>query len=347
MQDIITIYDIAAVAHVSPSTVSKALNGRSDVSIKTRKHVIKVASKMGYHPNAQARSLKLKKSYLIGVVFEDEQQSVSLDHPLFLPLMVTFKSIMEKNGYELIFLSHGSLYEGENLIAHAFSRQVDALFLLSFYPRDISSCIALSRGLPMVCCDSIIPGIPSVITDNIEASKNAVAYLYGLGHTRIAHIAGPLSNGLTIAGDERLEGYIRGLEACGLPYDDSLVARAVNWSAEAGKLAFKTIYEMARGDFTAVYAAADIYIMGLRQYCIENNMMIPKDLSVVGFDDAPWAQYVEPGFTTFKQDEKVLGETAANILLDLIGGGVQDGVIRIPAILKSRGSCQENIFTRS
>jgi DNA-binding LacI/PurR family transcriptional regulator len=347
VQDIVTIYDIAAAAHVSPSTVSKALNGRNDVSIKTRKHVIKVASKMGYHPNAQARSLKLKKSYLIGVVFEDEQQSVSLDHPLFLPLMVTFKSLMEKHGYELIFLSHGSLYEGENLVAHAFSRQVDALFLLSFYPRDISSCIALSRGLPMVCCDSIIPGIPSVITDNIGASEKAVAYLNSLGHTKIAHIAGPTSNGLSIAGDERLEGYLHGLEACGLPYDDTLIARAANWSADAGKVAFKTIFERTRGDFTAVYAAADFYVMGLRQYCIENNMVIPRDLSVVGFDDAPWAQYVEPGFTTFKQDEKVLGETAANILLGLIDGGSQDGVIRIPAIMRTRGSCQKKLFTRS
>jgi len=341
MLEVITIYDIAAAAQVSPSTVSKALNGRKDVSIKTRKRIIQIAARMGFHPNAQARSLKLKRSYLIGVVYEGEDQRVSLDHPLFLPLLISFKSRMEKNGYELIFLSHGSLYEGENLVAHAFSRQVDALFLLNFYPQDISSCIALSRGLPMVCCDSIIAEIPSVITDNIGASENAVSYLYGLGHKKIAHIAGPPSNGLSIAGDERLQGYRRGLEACGLPYDDNLVERAVDWSPEAGKLAFQIILKKSKGDFTAIHAAADYYVMGLRKSCMENNIAIPGDLSVVGFDDAQWTEYVEPGFTTFRQDKKVLGETAADILLSLISGENHDGVTRIPATLINRGSCRK------
>jgi LacI family transcriptional regulator len=338
--DAITIYDIAKAAHVSPATVSKALNSRHDVSDSMREHVHQIALEMGYHPNAQARSLKLRRSYLIGVVYEEEGQWVSLDHPLFLPVLNAFKKRMEHSGYEIMFLSRGSMFQGGNLLSHVFSRQLDGLLLLDFSPKELPGLLEASVKIPIVACDSVVSALPSVVTDNASAAQQAVRYLFSLGHTRIAHIAGP-SGGVSPAGSERLEGYVKGLQECGLPYDVSLVEQAQDWSPRSGKSAFDGLLVKNNGmTFDALFVAADSYIMGILKTCAQMGVSIPKDLSVIGFDDAQWTGFLQPGFTTFKQDKELLGDTSAGILLDLIDGKKRDGLTRIPAELIIRGSCK-------
>jgi len=336
---VITIYDIAKAAKVSPSTVSKALNSRHDVSDAMREHVHQIALEMGYRPNAQARSLKLKRSYLIGVVYEEEGQWVSLDHPLFLPVLNAFKRRIESNGYEIMFLSRGSMFKGESLLSHVFSRQLDALLLLDFSPSELPALLQAAEKIPIIACDSVVPTLPSVVTDNVDAAQQAVEYLYSLGHTRIAHIAGPLG-GVSPAGSERLEGYRKGLERCGLPFDSTLVEQAEDWSPQSGKSAFEKLLMKTEGlTFNGIFVAADFYIMGILQTCAQMGISIPKDLSVIGFDDAQWVEFVQPGFTTFRQDKELLGDTSAKILLDLLDGKERSGLIRIPAELITRGSC--------
>ena len=337
--DIVTIYDIAKAAHVSPATVSKALNSRHDVSDAMREHVHQIASEMGYRPNAQARSLKLKQSYLIGVVYEEDGQWVSLDHPLFLPVLNAFKRRMESNGYEIMFLSQSSMFKGGGLSSHIFSRQLDGLLLLDFSPGDLPALLEVAQKIPIVACDSVVPSLASIVTDNVLAASQAVVYLHSLGHVRIAHIAGP-AKGVSPAGAERLQGYKQGLELCGLPYDDTLVAQAEDWSPQAGKTSFERLLLKHKGkDFSGIFAAADFYIMGILQTCAQLGVSIPNDLSIVGFDDAQWTGFVQPGFTTFKQDKELLGDTSARILLDLLEGKGSVGLIRIPAELVIRGSC--------
>jgi DNA-binding LacI/PurR family transcriptional regulator len=170
------------------------------------------------------------------------------------------------------------------------------------------------------------------------AAEQAVKYLHDLGHTRIAHITGPMG-GVSPAGYERFEGYRNGLNICGLPFEQNLVEHAENWSPQAGREAFERLLAKNRLSFNAIFTAADFYIMGILQTCEEKGISIPKDLSVVGFDDAQWTEFVHPGFTTFRQNKEKLGDTSAHILLDQLDGKECGGLIRIPAELITRGSC--------
>lgn len=337
MSDTVTIYDIAKVVGTSPGTISKALNGRHDVGDTLRERIIETAASMGYRPNVHARGLKMKKSWLVGMVY-GEDESDSLEHPLFLPIMNAFKRQMEHFGYELLFLSQHSKFIGDSLLSHAFSRQVDGLLLMNVAEHATRSFVTASNAIPMVACDAIVPSLSSVITDNIMASKEAVGYLYGLGHRNIGHIAGP-ANPVTVGGDERLEGFVQGMHELGLLDANQYVVRAEGWTPNHGRDAFVKLMQR-HPDITAVYYAADFYVMGMLQVCRDKGIRIPTDISVIGFDDVQWTAFVEPGFTTFRQNKEQLGTVAANRLLAAMDGEQSIDIVRIPAELVVRGSCR-------
>lgn len=332
----VTIYDIAKAVGTSPATISKALNGRHDVSEALRKRVIETATTMGYRPNVHARGLKMRQSWLVGVVY-GEGEADELEHPLFLPIMNAFKHTLEQHGYELLFLSQHSRFVGDNLLSHASSRQVDGLLLMNVPHHAIDSLLEAAKGIPMVSCDAIVPSMTSVVTDNVAASEEAVRYLYQAGHRIIGHLGGP-SNPIAVAGDERFSGYERAMHAFGLHDLDRLEVRAGEWTPAHGQTAFNRLLEQAP-DITAVYCAADFYVMGILQVCKERNIRIPQDLSVIGFDDVQWTGFVSPGFTTFRQDKQTLGRIAAEQLLATMADEAESRVIRVPAELIIRGSC--------
>lgn len=334
----VTIYDIARKVGSSPATVSKALNGRPDVNDVTRAHIIAAASELGYTPNAHARGLKMKKSWLIGVVYSDGEVSLPLDHPLFLPLLDSFKRKVESEGYELLFFSGNSPLVGDNLIAHCCSRQVDGVLLVNIDHVDETAVGVAAQDIPMVSCNLVLERIPSVITDNIQAAKQAIGYLYSLGHRRIAHVAGPMQKHV-VAASERLEGYRLALQELGLPYDDSLVVEASSWSPEAGAAAFCRLLVNKESLPTAVFFASDSLMMGALPVAEANNLLIPKELSVIGFDGAQWTNFLGGGYTTFQQQAALLGATSAQVLLDEMNGMPRTDIVRIPAELKTRSSC--------
>lgn len=115
-----------------------------------------------------------------------------------------------------------------------------------------------------------------------------------------------------------------------------------DWSPQSGRIAFeKLLGKTQEAAFNGIFAAADFYLMGILQTCDKLGISIPKDLSVVGFDDAQWVGFVLPGFTTFKQDKELLGDNSAGILLDKLNGEPRTGLIRIPAELITCGSCMQ------
>jgi DNA-binding LacI/PurR family transcriptional regulator len=334
----VTIYDIARKAGVSPATVSKALNGRPDVNDVTRSHIIAAAAELGYTPNVHARGLKLKKSWLIGVVYSDDGVSLPLDHPLFLPLLDSFKREIEADGYELLFFSDNSPLVGNNMIAHCCSRQVDGVLLVNVDNVDAPAVSSAANDIPMVSCNLVLDGVPAVITDNFSAASKAVEYLYSLGHRRIAHVAGPMQTHV-LAASERLAGYKAALEACGLAYDPSLVVVADAWTPEAGAEAFSRLLVGKDSSLTAVFFASDSLMMGALPLMKEHNLFSPDDLSVIGFDGAQWTQFLGGGYTTFRQQAGLLGSTSARLLLEKIDGASRADIVRIPAELVIRNSC--------
>jgi LacI family transcriptional regulator len=335
MSRVITIYDIAKAVGASPATVSKALNGRRDVSDAMRDKIIKKAAEMGYRPNVNARGLKMKKSWLVGIVYGSDMHD-TLEHPLFLPIMDAFKRQMEMHGYELLFLSQSSKFIGDSLFSHAFSRQVEGLLLINVSPETANLFKHSATHIPMVSCDGIISSMTSVLTDNESAGIEAVDYLYKMGHRSIGHIAGPVGM-IATAGEERKRGFKLGLERCGLVYDESQVVTAKGWTFKAGRDAFMQLLNQ-NPHMTAVFCAADFYLMGVLDVCKERNLTIPQDMSVIGFDDLQWTAYMNPGFTTFRQDKEMLGKLSADRLVENINGEHRKEIIRIPATLVIRDS---------
>lgn len=337
---VVTIYDIAKKVGVSPATVSKALNGRHDVNDTTRAHIIAAASELGYTPNVHARGLKMKKSWLVGVVYSGGGVSLPLDHPLFLPLLDSFKQNVEADGYELLFFSGNSPLVGDNMVAHCCSRQVDGVLLVNVDNVDAQAISAAAQDIPMVSCNLVLDGVPAVITDNFGAAYRAVEYLFSLGHRRIAHIAGPIQKHV-LAASERLAGYKAALDALGLQYDPSLVIEAEAWSPEAGAAAFSRLLVSKDSCFTAIFFASDSLMMGALPMMEKHNLFSPDDLSVIGFDGAQWTQFLGGGYTTFRQQAGMLGSTSARLLLDKINGDPRTDIVRIPAELVIRHSCAE------
>ncbi|MFA6689013.1 MAG: LacI family DNA-binding transcriptional regulator [Sphaerochaetaceae bacterium] len=334
----VTIYDIARKAGVSPATVSKALNGRQDVNDVTRAHVIASATELGYVPNAHARGLKMKKSWLVGVAYSDGGVSMPLDHPLFLPLLDSFKRIMEAEGYELLFFSDTSSLIGNNMVAHCFSRQVDGVLLVKLLDIEQNALRTAAQDIPMVSCNLLIDGIPAVITDNFRAAYQAVEYLYSLGHRRIAHVAGPLDS-LAVAGPERLAGYRAALADLHLESDASDFVESKGWAPDDGAEAFLQLLDRKDRLFTAVFFASDAMMMGAMPVMERLGLSCPDDLSLIGFDGAQWTEYVGGGYTTFRQQAELLGVSCARSLLRQLDGDEVEPIVRIPAELVARHSC--------
>ena len=335
MSKTITIHDVAKAVGASTATVSKALNGRKDVSAEMRDKVLKTAMELGYRPNVSARGLKMKKSWLVGILYGFGMLS-TLEHPLFLPIMDAFKRRMEQYGYELLFLSGASNFVGNDLLTHMSVRHLDGVLLMDPHPTMVEKLISLPKRFPMVCCDGIIPSITSVLTDNHAAAWEAVQYLHQCGHENIGHIAGP-SGVIATAGQERLEGFKSAMEHFGLPCDDSHVVAAKEWTYGAGREAFIELMDR-NPNLTAIFCAADFYLMGVTGVCRERAISIPEDLSVVGFDDMEWTRYIDPGFTTFRQDKETLGIRSAEALVQCMEHEVESEIIRIPSPLITRNS---------
>ena len=335
MSHAVTIYDIAKMVGTSPSTVSKAINGRNDVSESMRTKVLLAATELGYRPNEHARGLKTKKSWLVGIVYGAEDAD-TLEHPLFLPILNAFKERMEQFGYELLFLSQNFRIEGDSLLSHVFKRQVDGLLFMNVSEHVVKSIVQSPTNIPMVSCDASVRSMTSVVTDNVAAGIYAVEYLYERGHRLIGHIAGPELH-VAQSGTERLEGYMQGLKRCGLPFREQFVVTANGWTPGDGMHASSVLFEQEQVP-TAVFCAADFFVMGLRAYCLQNELVIPDDVSVIGFDDVQWTDYVEPGFTTFRQDKRKIGMLAADELKSRIDGNSVHQIIRIPAELIERSS---------
>lgn len=333
----VTIYDIAKATGVSPPTVSKALNNQSDISEATKERIARVAKDLGYIPNSNAISLITKKSWMIGIIYEEDHLGIGLEHPLFAGIMNAFKSRMEAEGYELLFIARNLGRKKMSLLDHCRYRQMDGVLILNCNAQSREVDEVIKSGIPIVSANNVFPDVCTVTSDNIRPSQEVVRYFYELGHRRIAHISGPLDP-VAVAGQERLEGYRQGLELMGLPFDPALVVEASLWNPEAGYRAMKNLLHK-KIDATAIYCAGDILATGAFQACKEAGIRIPEDLSVVGFDDNDWSSYAHPPLTTLQQNRKAIGVSSAEALLNQVWGKKTGQRILIPVELIKRESC--------
>jgi LacI family transcriptional regulator len=333
-----TIYDIARYTGFSPPTVSKALNDQSDVSASTKRKILEVARELGYIPNPNAKVLVTKKSWLIGLLFEEDDLGVGMEHPLFGGIMNAFKTRMEEEGYELLFIARNLGRKKMSLLDHCRYRSVDAVLIVNCIADSEEVLEVVRSGFKCVSSNVVFPGVCTVTSENVRPSAEAVRYLYDLGHRDIAHIAGPQDENAS-AGRERLEGYTAGLASCGLPFRDDLVSIGVLWNMRSGYEAMMDLWTREKRP-TALFSAGDILTIGIMNACRELGVRIPEDLSIVSFDDNEWAGHASPGLTTFRQDRSAIGNAAADLMLKLLSDmSVPDRTL-IPVTFVERSSCR-------
>ncbi|MFC5651834.1 LacI family DNA-binding transcriptional regulator [Paenibacillus solisilvae] len=313
-----TIKDLAKAAGVSITTVSRALNGYSDVNEKTRSRIKRLAKELSYRPNAQAQSLVLKKTKTIGVIMSELKAANAKDGLAFEVLCGINDRAGELN-YDLILFSTNPNKQLEKSYTDLCrERNVDGAILQGLRLNDPYLKEVVSQSLfPSVMIDIPLAGerVGHVTTDNVSGARDAVRHLQELGHRRIAMING---HGEAAVSHERLSGYMLGLQEAGISYDPALVYDG-RFSEEGGTEAAGRILS-EHSDVTAVFCASDIMALGAMRSFELLGKKVPDEVSIVGYDDIAIASYCSPKLTTVRQDKYGMGYQAAQLLIDMLEG---------------------------
>lgn len=313
-----TIKDLAKAAGVSITTVSRALNGYSDVSEKTRSRIKKLAAELSYRPNAQAQSLVLKKTNTIGVIISEIKRSNVKDAFAFEVLCGINDRASEMNYDILLFSTNPNKQLKKTYSDLCRERNVDGAILQGLRTSDpYLKEVVNQPHFPCVLIDIPVAGdwVGHVTTDNVNGAREAVRHLITLGHTRIAMINGHDEASVS---RERLSGYMLALQEAGISYDAELVADG-RFSEEGGMEAIMDIVER-RPEVTAVFCASDLMALGAMRAMERLGRSVPESMSIVGFDDISIASYCSPNLTTVRQEKYQLGYQAAQLLIDMLEG---------------------------
>lgn len=295
-----TIKDVAREAGVSTATVSYVLNEKKSflISQATREQVLAAVKRTGYTPNTAARNLKASQSHLIGYAWHNAPKGSV--NSLLDSFTYYLAQSVENAGYHLLTFTHpasGSLPVYDEMIR---SGRVDA-FVLSDTTRDDPRIqFLLDANFPFVSFGRSNPewDFPWVDTDGQAGTHKATDYLLELGHQRIAMAAWPEDS---ISGNERTVGYFNAMQSAGLSIPQGYVQRGEQ-SEDAGRLACAQWLKLPKAQRpTAVVAITDLVAIGIMNEASEQGLVIGKDLSVIGFDNAPMAQYLYPSLTTVEQ----------------------------------------------
>lgn len=306
-----TVTEVAKMAGVSVSTVSRILNGSARVADDKREAVEKAIAALNFKPNLFAQSLKRGSSMTVGVLVQ------AVESPFFTETLRGIEDALNGTGYApLIVSGHWNASEEAERIRLLLARRVDGLILLSGHLDD-EEVIAFSEYLPIVAAGRRLeaPRAASLCLDNVEGGRIATRYLISLGHTRIAHISGPADH---IDALERLSGYRLALEEAGIAFDPGLVVQG-DFREGGGLLAMNRLLDQGL-PISAVFASNDQAAYGARLALYRRGIRVPEDISLIGFDDLPGSSYTTPPLTTIRQSVYEMGCQAALALLSLIAG---------------------------
>ncbi|MDQ1724956.1 MAG: LacI family transcriptional regulator [Frankiaceae bacterium] len=312
----VDIREVARRSGVSPATVSRALNGRPDVSEATRERVRKTASDLGYLPNEQARTLVRRRSDTVGLIWDTSYVVTKGRHSFLQDLAVGLKIALAETGYHLMILSPGSTTGSEDAFVRiAAQHSLEGVALMAVEPHLPAVEALIASGRPCIGLDLPIRGRRAsyVGADNHHGASLAVDHLVGLGHRRIAVITGPLD---ILPGVERHEGFRTQMAAHGLEVLPEYVVSG-DFFIESGHAAMLTLLALPNPP-TAVFACGDQMAVGAMHAINEAGLDVPGDISVVGFDDVEIAALVRPSLTTVSQDYLGLGRAAVELLSNLI-----------------------------
>lgn len=314
-QGVVTLDMVAQAAGVSPSTVSRILNGTASVSEAKKQAVDRAIERLGFRPNPVARGLAGGRTLSIGVVTQ------TISSPFYGEAVHGIEDQLEAAGYIPIFVSgHWQEAEERKAMEALLARRVDGLIVLAGRMPN-RALKAVAKRVPMVVVGRELrgPGVYSLSFDNRLGGMMAVQHLIECGHTRIAYIAGERHHDDAL---DREAGYRAALAQAGIDFDPALVMPG-DYTESGGLLAVNRLLD-ARVPFTAIFAANDQTAIGAALGLYRRNVRVPDDVSLVGFDDLAPARFTIPPLTTVRQPVYEMGFMAAGAMLQLLRGETPD-----------------------
>jgi LacI family transcriptional regulator len=329
-----TLQDIADACGVTRATVSRALSGAPGVGSAVRARIAEAAAELSYRPNRVAQGLRNRQSHLVGLIL------TNLVNASFQKMTEVMQERLDAAGYHTILsVSGGRLDQEERLLSMLLERQADGIVMLGSDGLVPLSPLARRAPVPIVNLVRRLDPQPadSVLARDREGAYQATSYLIGLGHSRIALIVGKRD---THEGNERRTGYLLALADAGIQPDRSVVVEG-GYAPDTGASAIRQLFDQAEKPPTALLIANHEAAFGALPALSERRIEIPKQVSVIVYEDAPWFAYWAPPLSVVDNQPAVMAEAAVSLLLARLrqrpaaAAGAADGVPR----LLVRSSC--------
>jgi LacI family transcriptional regulator len=323
-----TLADIAREAGTSASTASRAISGRGYVSPAARQRLLEVADRLGYVPNASARTLKQRTSRVIGVVVSD------LGNQFYGRMAAAIEETLREADYQMVLIGDNSESSEELAGARTFLAMRAPGVILTPVGDEASGLLA-RHGVSVVEVDRRLSSVPcdAVVIDNERGARDATAHLLALGHRRVGLLVAD-TNWTSDAG--RLRGYCDAHAQADVPVDEQLIVR-IGFHAPDAELKIGRLLDEAVP--TAIFAANNLLAEQAWHLLRRRGLRLPEDISLVGFDDVAWMGMVSPGITVVAQPTEELGRRAAQLLLRRLADPARDPrVEQLQPTLVLRGS---------
>jgi len=310
-----TIKDVAKLANVSPSTVSRVIADNRRISSATKERVNKIMQELNYHPNMIARSLIKRSSHTLGLILSRSTDS-AFSNPFFSEIIRGISAVTQSYHYNLMLATAEDYSEeAKQCLQMITEKRVDGILLLASRVNDELIPELSKNGYPFVVVGRA-PDVGksySVNNDNIQAAYSAIRHLFNLGHQRIALLNGPDEY---ILCQDRYEGYRFAFREYGIENDPTLIKKG-GFSQEDG---YRLTLELLNMKFppTAIFAVDDLMAFGAYKAIKEKKLQIPDDIAVIGFNDDPLASVIEPALTTVRIPIYEMGQAAAAMIIGLL-----------------------------
>lgn len=332
----IKIVDVAKAAKVSPTTVSRVLNGNPKVKPDTRKKVLAVIDQLHYVPNASAKNLRSQKTMTLGVIVTD----IRVSYVGEILRGIEDRAYPERFKVVICDTRNDPNREADYLRTLG-DRSVDGLILVHAMlgAKELEPFLNKGYAVGLIGGHVEHPGISAVRTDNVGGAYDAVCHLIGLGHTSIAYLSGYAASADSY---DRLEGYLKAIREHGIPFRPELLDNG-DFNKEGGYAAFCRLLDQGVS-FSAVFCANDEMALGVYEACKARGIRVPDDMSVVGYDNDRIGEYITPPLTSLHQPKHEMGYVVADQLIRRINEGgdalaqtiVLDGRLIVRDSTKSR-----------
>ena len=336
-----TLKDIARIAGVDVSTVSRAVNNSPLISAEIKERVLAIAERLNYIPNSLGRGLVSQRNETLGIILPKID---FLQGPFFSKVLSGIEQVSVENGYNILIASAMSKTRDKHFPFNLTrARRIDGMLVINEYQviRDLAAL--KEENFPLVFVNRKIndPEIHCVSSDNAQGGRLAAAHLIGLGHRRIGVVTGKFNLAST---HERLEGHKGALEQHGIPFNEELVREGLfELGIESGQRCGEALLALSDRP-TAIFAFSDELAIGVMQAARARGLRIPEDLAIVGYDNMEYSAHLSPRLTTIAQSPHTIGSAACRMLVDILNGRqAEENKILIPVKLVIRDSCGSGI----